>query len=385
MENLRGLLHLIIEKTRDVESDLEREYRELGERLLREGLGGVSSADLKEKLERAKETAELIDVGETGRDRIRKLMDQLSQLREAIEEKEGELTILREEIEPHYEKVGRAAAEALIDDEPEAAPYKKLLDPLRDIGAEIKQLNREISRAGQRDEEMSLVNQAIVGGKKLYQQGVLRTKQLRASNLYRRLGREICDSDLMTRYESRAFVDVFEPVLKNREQTKKIDTQIAALRNKAERLEGELDSLCENERPQRRLHRLEEERTKAMEVFEVQLRDLGGSYADHPGSASSLPKTVKAGLESVKVTRKELGSLGKRKDRVEAAIALEEIDRRVDSDRSKVRNLESTVKKANKEIASLSDEIKDLNEEREKLLKVRGSTEDLQLEPVGEE
>ena len=68
--------------------------------------------------------------------------------------------------------------------------------------------------------------------------------------------------------------------------------------------------------------------------------------------------------------------------RVQAAIALEELDRKVESSRSRLRGLETSVKKANAEIAELSAEIKRLNEEREKLLAVRGSADDLAPEPV---
>ncbi len=386
MINLKGLLREITNDIEEAQGSLDARYRELGEELLATSGEGGFTGQLKELLQNARGTQELIEAGESNRERLAKLLEQASTSRAAIEEKRGELNILEEEIEPYYEGVGRAAVDALVDDEAEAAPYKKILDQLRDLEVEIKQVDREVNRGGMRgEEEQGIVTQAIAGGRRLYLQGVARTKGMRASVLYRRLGREICDSDLLSRQNSRAFMSVLEPVLKNKEQTKRINTQISTMRNKLERLESEIAALSEGDRPQRRLQRFTADLEKASELMELQLKEIGGYYADHSGSAADVPKKVKAKLTDAKRARKELSALTKRRERVEAAIEVEELERRVEIDRGRVRTLENNVKKANKEIASLSTEIKDLNEERERLAKLRGPVEELTLETVGEE
>lgn len=384
--NLKEQLRNIIEGIGETESLLDRDYRDLGRQLLDNADKVDGSGDFKELLGRAQETRGLIDSSRTNSDRLEKLLGRLEETRQAIQEKNGELGILGEEIEPHFESVGRAAVEALVDDEAEAAPYRKLIDQLRDLEIEIKQIDRELKRGATHMEEgRGIVTQAIAGGRRLYLQGVARTKGLRAAGLYRRLGREVCESDLIARFDSHAFMDVLEPVLKNREQTKKVDMQVSALKNKEDRLEGEIASLCEGERPQRRLQRLENERKKANEVFNLQLRDLGIQFADRRGTSSSVPKGVKSGVDLVKKERRELASLEKRKERVEAAVAIEELERKVDADRTKMRSLENTVRKTNKEIAVVSAEIKELSEERDRLLKIRGAVDDLMREAAGEE
>lgn len=382
MASLKNLLNEIAARTEATENEIDGEFRELGEVLLGQAPPGGGQSEVKELFARARETRELIEQCEANADRLQKLLDQLAEVNEAIKEKQGELKILKEEVEPHYEKVGRAAAESLLDEDLEGTPHRALIDQVRTLDSEIKQLNREIGRIGQNEEEQGIVGQALAGGRKLYRQGVLRSKTMRAESLYRRLGQEVCETDLITHLNSRAFVDVLEPVLKNKEQAKKIDAQLASLKNKAERLDADIAAASEGERPHRRLQHLEEDRAAAREVYEVQLRDLGARYADHPGSATAIPAKAKSLLGDIKTLRKELGSLAARRERVQAAIALEELDRKVESSRSRVRGLETSVKKANAEIAELSAEIKRLNEEREKLLAVRGSADDLAPEPV---
>lgn len=383
MTNLKGLLREISNDIEEAEGSLDGQYRELGEELLSHGADGSFTGQLKELLQNARGTQELVEAGESNRERLAKLLEQASTSRAAIEEKRGELGILEEEIEPYYEGVGRAAVEALVDDDAEAAPYKKILDQLRDLEIEIRQVDRELNRGGLRgEEEQGIVTQAIAGGRRLYLQGVARTKGLRASGLYRRLGREVCESDLLSRQNSRAFMSVLEPVLKNKEQSKRINTQISTMRNKLERLESEIVALSEGDRPQRRLQRFAADLEKANELMELQLKEVGAYYADH--SAAEAPKKVKEKLNVVKKARKELAALAARRGRVEAAIEVEELERRVEADRGRVRTLENNVKKANKEIASLSTEIKDLNEERERLAKLRGPVEELTLETVEE-
>ena len=386
MTNLKALLREITNDIEEAQGSLDGQHRELGEELLATSGEGGFTGQLKELLQNAHGTKELIEAGEAHRERLAKLLEQASTSRAAIEEKRGELGILEDEIEPYYEGVGRAAVEALVDDEAEAAPYKKILDQLRDLEVEIRQVDRELNRGGMRGEdEQGIVTQAIAGGRRLYLQGVVRTKGLRASGLYRRLGREICESDLLSRQNSRAFMSVLEPVLKNKEQTKRINTQISTMRNKLERLESEIAALSEGDRPQRRLQRFAADLERANELMELQLKEVGAHYADHAGSAADAPKKVKEKLNLVKKARKELSALTARRGRVEAAIEVEELERRVEIDRGRVRNLENNVKKANKEIAALSTEIKDLNEERDRLAKLRGPVEELTLETVGEE
>jgi len=386
MTNLKGLLREITNDIEEAQGSLDAQYCELGEELLAASGEGGFTGQLKELLQNARGTQELIEAGESNRERLATLLEQASTSRAAIEEKRGELNILEEEIEPYYESVGRAAVDALVDDEAEAAPYKKILDQLRDLEIEIKQVDRELNRGGMRgEEEQGIVTQAIAGGRRLYLQGVVRTKGMRASALYRRLGREVCESDLLSRQNSRAFMNVLEPVLKNKEQTKRINTQITTMRKKLERLESEIAALSESDRPPRRLQRFTADLEKANELMELQLKEVGAYYADHGGGTADAPKKVKTKLANAKKARKELSDLTKRRERVEAAIEVEELDRRVEVDRGRVRTLENTVKKANKEIAALSTEIKDLNEERERLAKLRGPVEELTLETVGEE
>lgn len=384
MASLKHLLNEIATKTETAENEIDAEFLELGEVLLDEGPASGGSGEIKELYARARETRELIEQCEANAARLTKLLDQLAEINEAIKEKHGELAILKEEMEPHYEKVGRAAVDSLLDEEPEGTPHRALIDQLRNLEGEIKQLNREIGRIGQNDEEQGIVGQALAGGRKLYRQGVLRSKTMRAESLYRRLGHEVCETDLIDRLNSRAFVDVIEPVLKNKEQSKKVEAQLASLENKSERLHADIAAASENDRPHRRLQRFEEDRAAAREVYDVQLRDVGARYADRPGSATAIPAKVKPLLAEIKTLRKQLGALASRRERVQAALELEDLDRKVEANRSRVRGLETTVKKANAEIAELSAETKRLNEEREKLLAVRGSADDLVPETLEE-
>lgn len=380
MENLKGFLREVIDRSREAEAALDREYEGLGGELLDQGLERSGSTQLKQLHGSAAETRDFVRKNEATSDRLTKLLGQLAETKEAIEEKRGELDVLAEEIEPHFEKVGRATVEALIDYDEEALPYRKVIDQLRSLESEMKQLNRELGQGGMEEEGRGIVTLALSSGKKLYLQGVLRTKVLRTTSLYRKLGREVCETDLITRVDSRAFIEVLEPVAKNREQVKKIEAQISSLRNKTERLQNEINSLSENDRPQRRLQRLESERQERRDRLSVQLRELGLYFADHSGNLSSMDKRLKSQLDAVKSRRKEMESLASVRKRVEAAIAVVELERRIDTERTKVRNLETTVRKANNEIAERTAEIKGFNEEREKLLKVRGELEDLKIE-----
>ncbi|HUX21796.1 MAG TPA: hypothetical protein VMW69_11200 [Spirochaetia bacterium] len=370
MANLKGMLREIVSDIEEAQSSLDREYRSLGEELVGGTSGVAASGQLKELIEQAGGTIQAIEAGDRNIDRLTKLLAQLAETKEAVQEKKGELTILDEELEPHFESVGHAAVEALMNDEAESAPFRKLIDQLRELESEIRQTDRELNRGGGQPESgRGIVNQAIAGGRRLYLQGIARTKVMRASALYRKLGREVCESDLISRFSSRAFVTVLEPVLKN----------------KIERLQGEIDVLCGEDRPQRKLQHLESEREKATELLDQLLLDIGTQFADRGGSSTTLSSKAKGRLDEVKKARKELAALQKRRERIDAAIAVVELERRVDSDRTKVRTLENTVKRANKEISAITTEIKDLNEERERLVKIRGAVEELTFETVEEE
>lgn len=385
MANLKALLAKTDEESRESEAALEREYLELGEELLEGGLGGSSSTDLKDLHTRARESRELLTAAEEAKDRLARLITQAQEIRDNVEEKKRELAALEEEIEPHYEKVGRAAAEALEDDEEAAEPYRSLIDQLDALEQEIKQLDRDRARSEQRDEDKGLLTQALEGGKRLYFQGLSKSKGVRVTSLYRRLGREACENDLVTKLDSHAFDEVLEPVLKNKEQSDKVRAQMTALTSRAERVEQEIDGFCENERPQRTLQRLERDHEKAHEVLDVQLRDLGAQYVDRVRDKQGVAKSVAGRMDRITTVRKALQGLTKKRERIEAAMAIEELERKVEGSRSRVRSLSTTAKKLNREIEELNAQIKELSAERERLLKVRGSLDDLTSDEKEEE
>ena len=202
MASLKNLLNEIAARTEATENEIDGEFRELGEVLLGQAPPGGGQSEVKELFARARETRELIEQCEANADRLQKLLDQLAEVNEAIKEKQGELKILKEEVEPHYEKVGRAAAESLLDEDLEGTPHRALIDQVRTLDSEIKQLNREIGRIGQNEEEQGIVGQALAGGRKLYRQGVLRSKTMRAESLYRSLGYEVMSTQMSKRLGS---------------------------------------------------------------------------------------------------------------------------------------------------------------------------------------
>jgi len=373
MENLKGLLRVLEEKSADSTATLDAEYRRLGESLLDADREAVAATELKELFEKALATNERLSGNLNQQERLTKLVSQLEELDERLRAKKEEMKTATREMEPRFAEIGHLAFEGSAGDADGIEPFRKEVGQLRAIETEIRDHNRELSKTGASRENDGILGQALLSGKRLYLQGLIRTKNMRAEALYRQLGKDICESEAITELDSSAYVDVLEFLLKFKDEQAKLDTQTTALTNKRDRIEKEIETLAGGERARRFGSRLESEQTQG--ELSLLLRELGVKYSEGNYEKAITGRKVKGHLDAIRDMSKEIAVLESKRERIQAALRIEAIDREVAGKRSKIRSLEETIRKCNDEMDVLSAKITALDEERSRLVEVRGSEE----------
>ncbi|HUZ16930.1 MAG TPA: hypothetical protein VMV68_00980 [Spirochaetia bacterium] len=375
MENLKGLLRVLEEKSADSTATLDAEYRRLGESLLDADREAVAATELKELFEKALATNERLSGNLNQQERLTKLVSQLEELDERLRAKKEEMKTATREMEPRFAEIGHLAFEGSAGDADGIEPFRKEVGQLRAIETEIRDHNRELSKTGASRENDGILGQALLSGKRLYLQGLIRTKNMRAEALYRQLGKDICESEAITELDSSAYVDVLEFLLKFKDEQAKLDTQTTALTNKRDRIEKEIETLAGGERARRFGSRLESEQKKTQGELSLLLRELGVKYSEGNYEKAITGRKVKGHLDAIRDMSKEIAVLESKRERIQAALRIEAIDREVAGKRSKIRSLEETIRKCNDEMDVLSAKITALDEERSRLVEVRGSEE----------
>lgn len=371
MENLKGLLRVLDEKIIENEARVEKEYHKLGESLVELSSESVSGTALDEIYGRARGLNEAVAKNLTHQERLAKLISQAEDFDERISEKRKDIEMLRAEVEPRYQEIGRRIVERSKESMEGMKPYSGRIEQLRTLEADLQERDRELARASM-EPHGGFLRQALSEGKRVYLRGLFRAQSIRADGLYRQLGRDICETGELESLDSGAFSDIIEPLLKYHEQRGQLEAQLAALTNKRSRAEADIEALIGTEQPKRSLAKLEAERT-ALEIdLAAILGEMGRRFLDSSLNESLSGKNLKSSVKSIQGLAREVADLKEKRARVDAAIKIADLERELTKKRARIESLEATIRKANMEIDTLNEKIAAIGREREGLVAVRG-------------
>lgn len=380
MENLKGLLRVLDEKIAGSEAGLEKEYLRLGEVLIALPSESVSGTGMAESYERARGLNESIARNLAHQERLAKLISQLEDLQDRILEKNKEIELLRAEVEPRYQEVGKRIVERSKESMEGMRSFSGRIEQLRALAADLEERDRELARTST-EPRAGFLRQALSEGKRVYLHGRLRARSMRADALYRQLGKEISERDELESLDSTAFADIIEPLLKYHDQRGQLEAQLAALSNRRSRVHADIQEIAGQEQPHRSLKRLEDERKALESDLATVLGEMARQFLDSSLNESISAKNLKAPVRAIQALAEEIAVLKEKRARVDAAIKIADLEGELEKKRARIQSLEATIRKANMEIETLNAKIETMGRERERLVAARGdeiqSAEDL--------
>ncbi len=353
---------------------LQSRYELLGARLVE-----LDSADLKQSpyADRIARIGELLEQI-AGKERTilewDELSDELDSINEAISQIDADCTAKVDEIETHYESIGRAALDTYLSDPDAYQNVAEAVEGVVAIDENIRDKEQELRTLETTDRAESFFGKTLARGKGMVLRGSLKSKGLQRGRAFREAGRRICLDGPMPEVEqgsplSQALHPV-RPLLEELGGLRREREQLEQNRIEVEKRRLEIEKRERMRNPAKNLaHGVERLRVEVAELS----TELGAAYAEENASDKVEDESIKTVMESIARLNDINGAGQKLIARLRAAADVERLDSEIESRKKNLERLE-------REIATVHDAVKNLQAEKVGRVKARGNVSSLDAE-----
>jgi chromosome segregation ATPase len=295
------------------------------------------------------------------------LENKIKSVAERFAEVEGENESLCEEI-------GRGVYAALGDSPP--APREEL----EQLFAKVTRQERELA-ALMEDQERNRTSMRtgnilkIIGeaGRSFFIRSAVNFKHKAVARAYAEAGRQLCESPLAESIEEATLRRLIAPYRENKKKLEELAREGEALRKQQSEVWEELRNLGAEKSHQRRVNEIERQIQKIEKDLQESCRKLGELFRANPVRSFVTEPEVKKRLQRLAQAEKESEKHRKQIRRIEAAMQIDVMDAQTRAMREKIEKLTREIRSRQQEVRAMEKRISEAQEERERLIKVRGS------------
>jgi len=378
MDSWEVLINRISLDLKDYEETLESERRLLGEHLssLEEEL--FKGTDLEKLYREAKTLREKIPRASKVKDRILVTARQRKAVQEKLKRSRERLRKSELERETVYRKIGELAYEQHEKESTKNPEVEKVLAELSAYSEGKKQIDNELERYQRSVSKKGFWKNLVETGRVAYLRVSRSVLQRRLQEMYRRAGAALCTAEIKG-LEGTAFADLQRICREKDASCKAALKENEKLLKEEEKIEAELKNLGGGITYQRSVKALE----KTIRVDEQRLdevyRNLGEAYCEKPFKEPD--KKTDSIRQKIDDLEKKKSEKNQHIERLRAAIGIKRLADQNAGLSERLAALEKSIEKQQREAERLKGIVAHNNEEIGKLRKVRGQEKTLLQEP----
>lgn len=313
-----------------------------------------------------------------GRRQVRRIMqcvEKITGLETRLRAAGERFAELERENEAICEEIGRFSYEAFRS---QSLPLEGLAELFVKVGRQEQELaglseDQERSRGSMRSGNiLRMIGEA---GRGFFLRSAVGFKRKAVARAYAEAGRGVCESPLAE--SDAALKRKLAPYRENRARQEELGREAEALRGEQAGLRDELKELGADKSHQRRVRELERGLERAEEELEQACRRLGELFRAKPVRSFATDPEVKNRLRRAAQAEKAGEKHREQIKRLEAAIQIDALDGQVRAMREKIEKVTREIRAREQEVRELEGRIAASEGERERLVKVRGSEQDL--------
>ena len=282
---------------------------------------------------------------------------------------------LERENETICEEIGRFSYEAFRS---QSLPLEGLEELFAKVGRqeqELAGLNEDQERSRGSMRSGNILRMIGGAGRGFFLRSALSFKRKAVARAYAEAGRGVSESPLAE--SDPTLKRKVEPYRQNRARQEELSREAEGLRTEQTALRGELKELGVDKSHQRRVRELERGIQRAEEDLSQASRRLGELYRAKPVRSFAADPEVKNRLRRAVQAEKSSEKYRKRIQRLEAAMQIDALDAQVQTMREKIEKVTREIRAREQAVRELEGRIASSESERERLVKVRGSEQDL--------
>jgi hypothetical protein len=373
----------IAEQEVEAATQLER----LGDYLANQEAGSFIDAAFLQTHGHIQELRQRLPAGRQQVRRIMQCMEQNADLEAKIKAAGERYAELEGENESVCEEIGRAVFASLSEGSPS---QRETLDQLF---SKVTRQEREL-RALTEDQERNRTSMRtgnilkIIGGagRSFFIRSAVNFKHKAVARAYAEAGRQLCESPQPEQIGDASLRRRMAPYLENKKKLEELAREAEALRKRQLELWDELKGLGAGKSYQRRVHEIERQIQKTETDLEESCRKLGELFRGNPVRSFVTDPEVKNRLRRVAQAEKTSEKHRKQIRRIEAAIQIDVLDAQARAMREKIEKITREIRSRQQEVRGMEKRITEGENEKERLVKIRGSEQTLlQLDEQREE
>lgn len=377
MEDYKKIITELIEKREKNDQTIEEQIRYLGERLAELEPSKLDKTSLKDPQQQVKDLATISVEDRKKIKQIDSLISQIEEINSEVNKHKTQIRNKKTEVRTHYEELGFAAYKAFKENRKKGEAYKELFTKTEGYETELSQIENELNEHKVKEEKKSPLYRIYERGRLFYLQGLLKVKHFRQSALYRDVGEKVFKSDFLTEIGDASLTSNMKPVFEAQEIVDRLLKKEESLFEKKRRLTEEIERLGGKVGTTRTTKEIEINVERTEKQLVNLYSTLGRIYID-----DSLNKEISGGeidriFKNIHSLTNENQNFNRQIRKLEAAIEINQIEKNIDDVRDRIDYLKNDIQKKEDEIESLTRSIAELEEEKKKQLKLRGSNDSL--------
>jgi chromosome segregation ATPase len=364
----------IAERGVEVSSQMER----LGDYLANQAEDSFSDPSFLELHRHVKELRRRLPASRQQVRRIMQCMEKNADLEGRIKAAGEQYVELQNAAESVCEEIGRAAYASLGGG---PAEQKEQLDQLfAKVARQEKELQALVEDQDRNRTTMRTGNLLkIIGeaGRSFFMRSAINFKRKAVSRAYAEAGRQLCESPLAEELRDASLRSRMAPYYDNKKKLEELASETEKLRQQQSELREELKELGAEKSYQRKLREIERQIQKTETDLQESCRKLGELFRASPVRSYVTDPEVKKRLALAAQAEKASEGHRKQVGRIEAAIQIDALDSQARAMRDKIEKLTREIRSRQQEARALEKRIRDGEDKKEALLKIRGSEQTL--------
>lgn len=356
------------------EALIEADLRAVGRSVVSEG-EKLEDEELAQQAATSKDLSRQIDEIDETIESVRSILKEKSEAQKAIEEKEADIRRHQESLPGIYEEIGKASFERFRDNPFVDQEYAQVFSDLVKHHEELREVQMDLDRLDSTMEQKPFLEKVVARGKRIVMANRLSAKEGAERRLFRTVGKDITRTDFIQSMDDPDLTAVATPYYETEKRIEDLTHAVENLRTRDQQLNESLSGIIGEQRPDRFISSRDAEREEKIASRDEAYRAVGraatdGDIALPDGDASSL-------LTEIQELHAQNDDKRATITRLEAALKVEELERRIAAKTQTVDGLEKQVQGLERQIADEKQELENLAQEKAEQEKARGPVESL--------